>query len=248
MTSNANEQQRRPSRRWSSGQVRAAGGLEGELRRFEPVPDELVLAAVERAERHQQRERKGVLLSDIAHHLGFVHGSWTTRGLRPQLEALMAAGKMSRDRRHGIVVWGLTSAGSRRLARVRRAGKAGGLPEAPQHRAWRHARVAAGERIDGFHEQVRRAVDDAAALLDAAYTGSDAWFAVAERLQSACWLLGSAVYCLREWQEPDDARADIDDRSERGDEQLEPEQRGHVRGLRAGRRSVWQWPDADPQG
>lgn len=49
MTSNANGQQRRPRRRRSSGQARATGGVEGELRRFEPVPDELVLAAVERA-------------------------------------------------------------------------------------------------------------------------------------------------------------------------------------------------------
>jgi hypothetical protein len=38
-----------------------------------------------------------------------------------------------------------------------------------------------------------------------------------------------------------------DERREPGDE-LEPEQRGHVRSLRAGRRSVWWWPNADPQG
>jgi hypothetical protein len=39
-----------------------------------------------------------------------------------------------------------------------------------------------------------------------------------------------------------------DERREPGDEQLEPEQRGHVRSLRADRRSVWWWPNADPQG
>lgn len=30
------------------------------------------------------------MMSDIAEHLGFVHGSWTTRRLRPQLDALIA--------------------------------------------------------------------------------------------------------------------------------------------------------------
>lgn len=247
MTSNANEQQQRRSRRRSSSQAQATGGSEGELRRFEPVPDELVLAAVERAERHQQRESRGVLLGDIARHLGFVHGSWTTRRLRPQLEALVAAGEMSRDRTHGIVVWGLTSAGSRRLARARRAGEVRELPEAPQHRAWRHARAAAGDRIEGFREQVRRAVGEAAGLLDALDTDSDAWFAAAEGLHSACRRLGSAVYCLWEWQEPNDARADVDDRCAPGDERLDPGERGRVRTRRAGRRSIWEWPDADPK-
>lgn len=248
MTSNANEQQQRPSSRRSSGQARATGGLEGELRRCEPVPDELALAAVERAERHQQREGRGVLLGDIARHLGFVHEPWTTRRLRPQLEALTAAGEMSCDRRHGIVVWGLMSAGSRRLARARQAGEVGELPEAPQHRAWRHAHAAAGERIDGFREQMRRAVSEAAGLLDALDAGSDAWFAAAEKLHSACRLLGSAVYCLREWQEPNDARADVDDRCNPRDERLDPGERGRVRARRAGRRSIWEWPDTDSKG
>src|SRR5207245_2967404 len=36
----------------------------GELRRFEPVSDVQVLAAVERAERHQRREKEGVLRSE----------------------------------------------------------------------------------------------------------------------------------------------------------------------------------------
>jgi hypothetical protein len=88
-----------------------------ELRRFEPVFDELVLAAVERAERHREREGEGVMMSEIAEHLGFVHGSWTTRRLRPQIDAFIAAGLLSRSRRHGVVVWGLTSAGRGRVAR-----------------------------------------------------------------------------------------------------------------------------------
>lgn len=40
-----------------------------ERRRFEPVSDVLVLAAVERAERHRERERQGVWLPDVVRHL-----------------------------------------------------------------------------------------------------------------------------------------------------------------------------------
>lgn len=218
-----------------------------ELGRFEPVSDGLVLAAVERAERHSRREREGVPLSMIAMHLGFVHGSWTTRRLRPQLDALRAGGLLVQSRRHGIVVLGLTGTGRRCLARDRRAGRVGALPESPQHRAWRYARSAATERIEGFRQQVRLALEDAAGLLDAERAGSDAWFGVAERLRSACRHLGSATYCLREWSEPDDARTDVDEHRDPGDQQLDPGERGRVRSYRAGRRSVWKWPDADPQ-
>jgi hypothetical protein len=77
------------------------------LRRFEPVSDELVLAAVERAERHRERQDEGVMMGDIVEHLGFVHGSWTTRRLRPQIEAFIAAGLLVRSRRHGVVVCGV---------------------------------------------------------------------------------------------------------------------------------------------
>ena len=99
--------------------------LNGRLGRLEPVSDGLVLAAVERAERHREREREGVMLSDIAEHLGFVHGSWTTRRLRPQLDALIAEGSLARSRRHGVVVWALTEAGRGQLERMRRAGRRG---------------------------------------------------------------------------------------------------------------------------
>jgi hypothetical protein len=53
-----------------AGVESAPSGRETELGRWEPVSDALVLAAVERAERHRQRE--GVVRSDIAAHLGFV--------------------------------------------------------------------------------------------------------------------------------------------------------------------------------
>jgi hypothetical protein len=211
------------------------------LRRFEPVSDDVVLAAVGRAERHREREGEGVMMSDIAEHLGFVHGSWTTRRLRPQIEAFIAAGLLVRSRRHGVLIWGLTSSGRRRVARV---GRAVVLPESPQHRVWRHARTLAAERIGGLREQVRGVLEEATGVLDVDGVCSDAWFTLAERLQSACWHLGSATYCLSEWAEPDDASPDVDDRTEPGDETIDPEDLGGVRYRRGGRRNVWKWADA----
>jgi hypothetical protein len=212
-----------------------------ELRRFEPVSDDVVLAAVERAERHRERKDEGVMMSDIAKHLGLVHGSWTTRRLRPQIEAFIAAGLLVRSRRHGVLIWGLTSSRSRRVGCV---GEAVVLPESPQHRVWRQARTLAAERIDGLREQVRGVLDDATGVLQADGVCSDAWFALAERLELACGQLGSATYCLSEWAEPDDASADVDDRTEPGDEQIDPDELGGVRYRRGGRRNVWKWADA----
>ncbi len=220
---------------------RVQGDRDGELRRFEPVSDDMVLAAVERAERHRERKDEGVMMSDIAEHLGFVYGSWTTRRLRPQIEAFIAAGLLVRSRRHGVLIWGLTSSGRRRVARVHGSVV---LPESPQHRVWRHARALAAERIDGLRARVRGVLDDATGVLDADGVCSDAWFALAERLELACGQLGSATYCLSEWAEPDDGSADVDDRMEPGDEQMDPDELGGVRYRRGGRRNVWKWADA----
>jgi hypothetical protein len=214
---------------------------DGELRRFEPVSDEVVLAAVERAERHREREGEGVMMSDIAEHLGFVHGSWTTRRLRPQIEAFIAAGLLVRSRRHGVVVWGLTSTGR---GRVEQTSGSVVLPESPQHRVWRQARALAAERIDAVSEQASGVLEAAMDALDSEGVRSDAWFALAERLQSVCWQLGSVTYCLSEWAEPDDASADVDDRTEPSDETFDPDELGGVRYRRSGRRNVWKWTDA----
>jgi hypothetical protein len=248
MTSDADKQQDRSDGESSGGATRARNQrrLGSELGRFEPVSDAIVLAAVARAERHREREGEGVMMSDIAEHLGFVHGSWTTRRLRPQIDALIAEGSLARSRRHGVVVWELTDDGRRRLDQIRRTGEVGELPESPQHRVWRHARTAAGERIDGFRAEALEALDEAAMLLDAEDAHSDAWFGVAERLQAACWRAGSATYCLREWREPDDARPDVDDRCDTGDDLLDSEELGSVRYRRTGRRGVWRWPKPDP--
>jgi hypothetical protein len=249
MSSDADKQQDRNDDGASGGArpARNQRRLDSELGRFEPVSDALVLAAVERAERHREREGEGVMMSDIAEHLRFVHGSWTSRRLRPQFDALIAEGSLARSRRHGVLVWELTDDGRGRLERMSRAGEVEALPEAPQHRAWRHARAAAGERIDGFRAQAREALEEAAMLLDAEDARSDPWFGIAERLQASCWRVGSATHCLHEWREPDDGRPDVDDRCDTGDDRLDSEELGRVRYRRAGRRGVWRWPKPDQQ-
>ena len=119
-----------------------------------------------------------------------------------------------------------------------------GLPESPQHRVWRHARALAAERIDAVLEQASGVLEEATDALDSERVRSDAWFALAERLQSSCWQLGSVTYCLSEWPEPDDASPDVDDRTEPGDEEVDPDELGGVRYRRGGRRNVWKWTDA----
>jgi hypothetical protein len=177
--------------------------------RVEPVADAVVLAAIERAARHEQLE--GVQWSRIVEHLGFVHGPWTTRSLRPQVDTLIAAGLVERSVRHGSDVWGLTRAGRVRLAHIGVAGDAVELPEAPQHRKWRHAQVEASSRIEVVREHLRRTLEDATVLLDGGDADSEAWFEMSARLQEQCKRLGCATYCLHEWAEPDDSNADVDE-------------------------------------
>jgi hypothetical protein len=125
-------------------------------------------------------------------------------------------------RRHGLDLLVLTSAGRRSLTKARGA-LAVALPESPQHRLWRHSRAIAAGRIDGLRRRLLATLDEARTLLDAPEAPSDDLLRLAPRLEKACWRLAAATYCLREWPEPDDARADVDD--------------GEFRG----RRNVWQW-------
>jgi hypothetical protein len=188
------------------------------------IQDELLLAALDRAERHSGREEPGVLLASFVPHLGLVHGSWTTRRIRPQLEDLQAAGLVEQLRRHSLVQWTLTTTGRKRLTAV--PGVHSRLPESPQHKRWGEARNAASKRIDEFRETLGCSLDDARSLIDLdPRPQSDVWFELGKRLNWACWLVGSATYCLCEWAEPDDALADTD-----------PD-RPH------GRRNVLRWPD-----
>jgi len=182
---------------------------------------ELVLAAIERAERHRTKhddparyrskpDRPGVLLATIKEHLGLALGGWTTIRLRPTWNELELAGLIEQSRRHGVAVWQLTNTGQKRLALARKAGEAGSLPESPQHRQWREARTIARKRIGEFSEMLRAVLGEATGLLDSHdTTHSDTWHALSQRLHRACERLESASYCLHEWPEPDDSQPDI---------------------------------------
>jgi hypothetical protein len=218
-------------------------------RRFEPVSDDLVLAAVDRAERHRWGSRSkdaGVAWGEIVAHLGFVHVGWTTRQLRPQVDALVAMGLLSTDRRHGRTYWTPTAITRRRLASLRRVGRAPYLPESPQHRIWRLARTSAAEHIDRFRIELGHELDKGTTLVARPrQTHSDAWFDLGDRVSDVCRLLGSATHCLYEWSEPDDATADVDERNDPGDERLGDAVRERMRRLRSGRRWWRTYSDED---
>ncbi|HLH14215.1 MAG TPA: hypothetical protein VKV16_05455, partial [Solirubrobacteraceae bacterium] len=93
-------------------------------------------------------------------------------------------------------------------------------------------------------ERVRERLHEACSLLDASVPAdSDAWLELAEQLHAACRRLASASYCLYEWDEPDDARADIDELLAADDELLEPSERARRRSRRRGRRNVRLWQE-----
>jgi hypothetical protein len=187
------------------------------MRRFDRVPADdvsevLVLAALERAQRHDERRRTGVVYSVLVQHLGLPMGSATGRRLRPRLRELETSGLVAPTKRHGVVVYELTQRGKRRL----KAEGAVALPESPQHRAWRVARNAAEERVGEFQEDIRRLLGEGGRLLATDAGASEDWFALGELLEKACGRVGSATHCLREWAEPGDDGPDVDDGPRRG--------------------------------
>ena len=180
----------------------------------------------------------------ITEHLSIGRRSAAARHVRSRLAALEAMGSLEPSRRHGIPVWALTSEGRRHLRRADRAGDVPVLPESPQHRRWRDASALAAQEIERMRSDVRSAVDEIAQLLDACPAApSDAWFEVSDRSRRVVWRLGSATYCLREWAEPLDEHADIDDGSDHGDERLAHVERARRRSHRAGRRNIALWRD-----
>jgi hypothetical protein len=172
-----------------------------------------VLAAIDRAHRHTggpRSEKYGAAWQNLVAHLGFAHNSWTTRNLRPQVDALTADGLVTRTWAHSKDWWKLTKLGRSRLARARRAGEVDDLPTSPQRLLWRRDRTIATEEIDRIRAGVGSALDDARRLLDSDDGDSDAWKATGKRLARECDRLRAAVFCLREWPEPDDAHPDLD--------------------------------------
>lgn len=206
--------------------------------------DELVLAALQRASAHAPRAGESVPAWAVLEHLALPRRSRAARHVNARLEAMQTRGWLERARRHGVPTWGLSAAGKRRLRRTRRSGQLPPLPESPQHRAWRNARVLAQYEIERFRADVGARLQHALALLDAEPdTPSDDWLATGEELRRSCRRLGSATYCLREWTEPDDAHADVDEQDDPADGVLEPPERTLRRARRAGRRNVRLWGD-----
>ena len=196
-----------------------------------PIPDAMVLAATERAALH--RQRPGVPIGTIFEHLGLPRRA---RRVRPQMRALIDAGALATSRAHGVVLWSLTAAGRRQL---RIAGDVE-LPESPQHQAWRAARGFAEQEIERFRSTLADVLAEATAMLDGPGS-SDGWFEMADRLRKTAWRLGSATYCLREWSEPTDDRADIDDHTMPGGVLLGDDERASCRYRRLGRRNTNLW-------
>jgi hypothetical protein len=200
-----------------------------------PIPDAMILAAVERAALH--RGRPGVPIWMILEHLGLPRRA---RRVRPQIRTLTDAGALATSRARGVQLWSLTAVGRRHL---RRAGDVR-LPESPQHQAWRVARALAEQEIERFRSAMADVLAEATALLDGSGS-SDGWFEMATNLRTAAWRLGSATYCLWQWSEPTDDRPDIDDHTMPGDELLGDEERARCRQRRSGRRNTNLWRDGE---
>ncbi len=178
------------------------------------IPDDLVLAAIDRAARHSQRQ--AVPMWQVQEHLSVPRRSGQGRQVRARVLALADVGLLEPHRRHGVDVWTLTAAARRRLRRA--PGVAEALPESPQHGKWREARVLAEQEAGRFAERLRATVAEAEAMLDAEGTpaSSDDWSGLASRLSRAASLLSSATHCLHEWAEPSDEAADVEDARIRG--------------------------------
>jgi len=186
-----------------------ASGTDFELSPVSP-PEIIILAAVERAARHARSDEVGTAI--VAEHLGFEPTECTIRKLHHRLDRLRNDGSLMRAARSGGDSWVLTSEGRAELDRRYEAEEVGALPEAPQHRAWREARVKAALRIEEFMGEMGTVLEEAGALLDKSHPPrSVEWFALSERLSPAAWRLGSATHCLYEWVEPDDDFPAVDE-------------------------------------
>lgn len=108
-------------------------------------------------------------------------------------------------------MWAVTSAGRRLIARDRRRAWAL-LPESPQHRSWREAHELAERQLDPLVAQLRGVIASTVALIDEDTHDYSAFVSAGRELRNACWSVGGAMYCLFEWAEPEDGRADVDDR------------------------------------
>jgi len=173
---------------------------------YRPVSESQLLAAIARAEVHH--DQRLVSWASVIEQLAFRRSGHTTLMLRPQLQALLAAIAVEQCSWLGRDHFTLTSAGRRRLTRARGRGEDLSLPESPQHREWRRSHAQAVESVEGDRERLRRALAQAVELLGDKRADSQAWAHTADRLHASAAELSAAIYCSREWAEPDDARPD----------------------------------------
>jgi len=209
----------------------------------EVIPDELVLAAIDRAVRHHCFQRPKAILATIKEHLGLPAHA---RGVRIALNGLVQAKQVELSKSGGVEWWELTAAGRKRLERARRADQPPELPESPQHQWWRKARVLSEQEIERFHLDLLDLHADLGQLLGVPWPPgppSDAWFEISGRLTDAAWRLGSATYCLHEWAEPSDDTADVDELLSDSEDELDCEARTALMIQRQSRRDFksWSW-------
>lgn len=207
-------------------------------------PPELVLAAVERAARHRPG-RAGAPFWTILQHLHVPRRSAAARTVRASIESLTERGWLQVTPEHGIPLWRLSPSGRRRLRRAERSASPPALGESPQHEAWRTARTLAAAEIERFRAALAEDLARGQRMLEARDgPPSDDWLELGARLHGDCRRLGSAWHCLAEWEEPDDAVADVDTAAMPSTED-EGERERRLRALRAGRRNVRLWREPD---
>jgi hypothetical protein len=203
------------------------------------VSETLLLAAINRAERHQGYQ--GAANWAIYEHLAVPMRSAAARQARRLLDALSETGALKVERRGGFKVWALTPKGRKHLEQ---AEDVPDLPESPQHARWREARALATEEVERIHDALRETLEEALALTTTE-TPSDTWFLLAERLRISARRLGVVTYCIHEWAEPSDDRADRDDHIDPSDAALPPPERKLRQGRRSGRRKLHPWSESD---
>jgi hypothetical protein len=204
--------------------------------RWQAPPDEVVLLAVERAERHKRvrRDELGVSVGAIAEHLGMVSGSVASRRLNPVLRRLAGDGLMRclRLAGHPAPLWTLDEEG-RRIVDASRD-RVAELPESPQHVEWRVARYAATVRLPSYRTELDEALVQVLADLGSPERMSSIeWIETGEALRELARRVGFATYCIDEWVEPTDDAPDIDDppvnaRGRRNVRLWDPEEVGHA--------------------
>lgn len=180
------------------------------LKPYTPVTDVLIVEAIDRAECHERTQAVPVLV--IAEHLGFEATPEAAAALHPRLEDLRHAGSLTQSEVGGQQCWSLADLGQKEIAKRREEGTVYELPESPQHRTWRRARVEAAVRVEEFKLEMGDLWEETDRLLSRrAPVSSHDWIDLGERLGKAAWRLGSAIHCMNEWVEPDDDEPDVDE-------------------------------------